>query len=73
MATDKKSRKLITDMVIIVLVLLCVGLILTEMIGNVSIELATESQTQTTTVETPTPYPTLTPEELKESLTQPVN
>ena len=72
MAKANSSRKQRIDMVIIVLVVLCVGLIVTEMVGNVSSELALQTQ-QTTTTELPTPYPTLTTEELRESLSQPTN
>ncbi|KAA3656788.1 MAG: hypothetical protein DWQ04_30095 [Chloroflexi bacterium] len=72
MAKANSSRKQIIDIAIIILIILCVGLIVTEMVGNVSSELAFQNR-ETTTIQLPTPYPTLTTEELRESLSQPTN
>ena len=73
MAKTNNSRKQLIDTAIIILIVLCVGLIFTEMVGNVSSELASQARERTTIQELPTPYPTLTTEELKESLSQPTN
>jgi len=72
MVKANSSRKQIIDTAIIILIILCVGLIVTEMVGNVSSELAFQNR-ETTTIQIPTPYPTLTTEELRESLSQPTN
>jgi hypothetical protein len=73
MAKANNNKKQIIDTAIIILIVLCVGLIFTELVGNVSSELASQTQETTTIQELPTPYPTLTTEELKESLSQPTN
>ena len=73
MAKANNSKKQIIDTVIIILIVLCVGLIVTEMVGNVTSELAFQDRKTTIIQELPTPYPTLTTEELKESLSQPTN
>ena len=72
MVKANNSRKQIIDIALIILIILCVGLIVTELVGNVSSELAIQTQ-ETTSIQTPTPYPTLTTEELRESLSQPIN
>ena len=73
MAKASSSKKQIIDTAIIILIVLCIGLIVTEMVGNLSSELAFQERETTTIQELPTPYPTLTTEELKESLSQPTN
>ena len=73
MAKTNNSRKQIIDMILIVFIILCVGLIITELVGNISSEMAFQDREVTTIQELPTPYSTLTTEELRESLSQPIN
>jgi hypothetical protein len=74
MTKQKNSRKQIVEIIMIIAIILCVGLIAVEMGSNLSTAITSQSD-NTTNVETalPTPYPTLTAEELRESLSHPVN
>ena len=74
MTKQKSSSKQIIEIILIVMLILCVGLIVVEIGSNLSSEIASQSQETTSEQQIlPTPYPTLTAEELQESLSQPVS
>ena len=73
MTKQKNNHKQIVEIVLIALIILCVGLIVVEMGSNLSAEIVSQDRETTNGQELlPTPYPTLTTEELQESLSQPV-
>ena len=76
MTQTKNIKKQITDIILIVLIVVCAGLIVFEMANNLTTELETQAQTQTTTTiqqdAEPTPRPTLTAEEREEIFSAPV-
>ena len=73
MTKQKSSSKQLIEIALIALIILCVGLIVVEMGSNLSAEIVSHDRETTNGQELlPTPYPTLTTEELQESLSQPV-
>lgn len=74
MTKQKNGRKQIVEIILIAMIILCVGLIAVEMGSNLSSEIVSQNQGTTNGQEIlPTPYPTLTAEELQESLSKPVS
>ncbi|KAA3663744.1 MAG: hypothetical protein DWQ04_09235 [Chloroflexi bacterium] len=73
MAQSKSKNKQIIDIILMVFVLLCVGMILVELTNNLSTQLESQNQSVTTIQEAePTPLPTLTAEEREEMFSAPI-
>ncbi|WP_420644351.1 hypothetical protein [Candidatus Leptofilum sp.] len=75
MTQAKSNRKQITDIILIVLIVVCVGFILVEMTNNLTNELEAQNQTTITTIQQqaePTPRPTLTAEEREDIFSAPI-
>ena len=73
MAQTKSNNKRIIDIVLMVFILLCVGLILVELTNNLSTAIESQNQSVTTIQEAePTPFPTLTAEEREEMFSEPI-
>lgn len=74
MAQTKSNNKRIIDIVLMILILFCVGLILVELTNNLSTQLESQNQSTTTIIQEaePTPLPTLTAEEREEIFSAPV-
>ena len=70
--TKNKGRQL-TEIILIAVIILCVGLVIVEMTTNLSNELATQAQTtKIVEEEKPTAVPTLTEQERRDLLSEPV-
>ena len=64
-----------TDIILIVLIIVCVGLIMIEMTNNLTSQLAIQNPTPTITMQDeaePTPRPTLTAEEREAIFSAPI-
>ena len=75
MTRVKSNKKRITDIILIVLIVVCVGLIMVEMTNNLTTEFERQNPSTTTTMQEdvePTPRPTLTAEEREEIFSAPI-
>ena len=75
MEKSKNNPRQISEIILIIVIILSIGLVVMEMTSNLSAEIASQSEKVTTVEEIEmesTPIPTLTAEEIREGLSAPV-
>lgn len=72
MAKPKNSSRRVVEIILIVAIVLCVGLVLVEVTTNLTAEIAPQTQTETIIEDRPPALPTLTEEERRGFLSEPV-